>query len=312
MNENLINTDLVSDSSEIELSDSDRESIIDNPGLTLMRFTFNIDKPLNEKKDIGIFKPDGINISYIKTHYEKLCHPDWKEIISPVKVRKSNQGRKPIKKESKRNKKSEGPNISFDSSFAFGVIYKNKSYSIRVFREKSGTFPGNGYKIKMIRDILKILFKFINESRPGTNIQLIDIKSDLKNMNYTYNMDRYNYMKNPTINLTKFVKHIVGNDGFIRFGNIEIFIIFGNIFQYVKGFHIMRDEFGVPIKNEKGNKYKICQFKLFPNGKLKILGCPDDGYIASKLATIIFQLITFISNQSNPEISNIIQNGITC
>lgn len=288
-------------SSDIPTSiEDDESSSLDDPALTLSCFKFSYDIPLDEQKDAELFIPDGVNISFVGSNFKKLVHDDWEDVINPVKKRKTNQGRKSTKKTKKQCKKNNGSGEKFDSSIDFGVIHEGKSYSIKVFRVDSCTFPSNSYDKVLCETLLNKLFTFINESKPGSNIKLIGSKVDLKNMKYQYNLSRYSYMENPTINLTKFKRYVVGEGNKICFDNEIITLYFNNQQVYMKG---------VYNDMSSGNKKPTCnQFKLRPDGSMFVFGCKDSA-VTGKIARIIFSLITYLSNQSDPRISSIIQNG---
>lgn len=287
-------------SSDISTSEEDELLLEGNSALTLSCFKFTHDKPIDEEKDMHLFEPDGKIISFVNSNFKKTIHPDWKDIINPERKRKTNQGRKTTKKVKKIRKKNNGDGDKFHSSIDFGVIHEGKSYSIKIFRKNSCTFPSNSYNYELCTTLLDKLFTYINNCKPGANLQLKTRKLDLKNMKYVYNLcEKYPNMNNPTINLMKFKKLVVGSKNKLYFDNDIITLYFNNQYYYLKG-----------IYNETTSEGKvICnQFKLNAEGFLFVFG-GKNVKASKKIAKIIFSLLTYLSNSNNPEYSSVIQNG---
>jgi len=286
-------------------------------GLILYTIQFEIDVPLNERKDVELFIPDGVNIAFIKSNFGKLYHPDWMHLKKQPKVKTSARGRPKIIKPPKINKKNNGSNDEFSSAITFGVINESDVFSVKIFHVKSGNIPGmKTDNTQLVEKIVNKVFNFINYYRPQTNIRLTNIKLSLKNRTYHFDFSNYPDIPNPTINLYLLKERTCGlsnNTIYINTGpdyktksisgtesGDKIDIFFSNKHVYAKCIYVNKSE-----------NNKIYHTSLYPDGKLFLYGASSNDDICNKISTGLFNFVIENNDRTKHMKHQIIQTGYT-
>ena len=151
-----------------------------------------IKKAIDDKTDINILEPDGINIAYILSNFGSKYHSNYEHLslenIEKEKERNkiSNKGRKKKEKIKKINKRNNGADNKFPSCIEFGIICPNNNKKVhrsKIFSSNSGSIPGfSQNNNEYILELINILITFININLPGRNLKFISYKSILCNI----------------------------------------------------------------------------------------------------------------------------------
>jgi hypothetical protein len=167
--------------------------------LTLYTVKFDIEDPIHEGRDQGLFRPDGIRIAYVHSNFEILYHQDYVSLVSQkqikkncvigvivgdeityptftIEAKKSNRGRKQKEPKPKTKKKNGGNDTKFCDQITFGFIHGDVVHGMKVFRTGSGniyTISGDDYPLATL--VSNGVFDFINEKRPSTKILLREV-----------------------------------------------------------------------------------------------------------------------------------------
>jgi hypothetical protein len=187
--------------------DNDNQS---KTALTLYTVKFDIEDPIHECRDQGLFCPDGIRVAYVHSNFEVLYHQDYVDLVSQkqikkngeigvvvgdeitfpkfeVEAKKSNRGRKQKEPKPKTKKKNGGNDTKFCDQITFGYICDGVVHGMKVFRTGSGniyTISGEDYPLAT--RVANGVFDFINEKRPSTKVRLREVDIKMMNANFVY------------------------------------------------------------------------------------------------------------------------------
>lgn len=160
-----------------------------SPGsLTLFTLSLEADGRLYEDKDI--FQPDGIDIAYIISNFQRDYHPDYEHCRIKEKVKKSNKGRPKKIVKRKTTKRNNGDNSHFSCNITFGVIIESEVYTVKISRIYSGNISSVKYNDpELIERIANKAIAFINKNKPSVNMRLKKIELCLRNGRKRFPLD---------------------------------------------------------------------------------------------------------------------------